>query len=687
MVDLFSISSEFSFNGISISKAELGQLPNEVEFLYDSIISQAKEKSPFFAKCLTQLFDLCDNSVRVLMSNSVRTRIQTLCEKENDRDFFVNYDSLFTFVRNNLQVKDDRNTLLFKALLEVFENKLLQNDVDLIRNKAKLVGHFPLYLTLDRYLQNLDSIVKEFVDDTSFIYYSGTRKEKTAKYLKGDALKAYKKLKEEFDTIIQPIRRYFNEIDKIYKNLLYTEINNDEGTDFSQSFVYWVQCEFGGACYLGDINASYPSWCFSHWSVEICYPNRSGQLEAFKNLYSQIANIVSEHRDKAIVLPLESLLQYEEETRSYRFVYKEDSNRYEREKIPNQIRRISITKSVKEETKRIIRSIGKGLSIEATDLIIPPGDAILIKQAKKAQPKVSIKERRLKYEEKRKRRELADKAIVEGSPIIERFIKWAKKQTWYSEWATLYQNTFNEDPDRHLHSLAVARALNNSIPGRELYNVLYHFEFFIGNYSFCERLKLAENGFITSDRRAKVLSLVKELSSTKDGLLLKTATEIFELFGLDAPHVTSGLYLLSESLDIEGLGYAPTNYKNYICIYKLPTKGKNLIHSSWRWMDTYSAQLSLLRIAAQICKDTAIEGEDLTSMRDFLSKHKVDTDAQQYLMACFMVYFKEEANNDSYDFSYLGQDEKADYLSFLERFSQDNDKRTLLLEKYKNLLV
>ena len=261
--------------------------------------------------------------------------------------------------------------------------------------------------------------------------------------------------------------------------------------------------------------------------------------------FANVTVFTTAPRDKNVVESLDNLLQFEEDSHAARMVYDEALDRYVSEKVPNIVRKVSPSKSVTEETKRLVRFIGHGLSIEGKNLIIPAGGAIALPIEKREPPKRTFDERRQEYEEKRKQREQAGKVVVEGSPIIERFITWAKSQDWFPTWATLYQKTFNEDPDSHLHSLVVAKALNNSIPGRGLYKVLYHFDFPFEVFEWNEKIKEAENGFITADRKAIVDKLADDVASAPDGFLLKTARQVFEEFGLDADHVTSGLYLLA----------------------------------------------------------------------------------------------------------------------------------------------
>lgn len=687
MVDSYSISSEFGFNGLHITKAELDKLPETVNLLLDETISRANEKSPFYAKCLRQLFALCDDSVQVLFSESVEKRIRVLCKKEEDDEFLGLYESLFEYVRDAPQLESNQTDTVIQNLLEVFKNKILPCDVDLLKDKSKAIGHFPLYLALDRFFRNTEPLVNEFALNTSFIYYKEGKKEKPATYLRGDALKALNKLQFQFDRFEPPVRRYFKDFNRVYKNLLYSEINSLEGTSFSQSFVCWVQWKYGGACFLGNNNPSYPAWCFSHRCMALCFSKKESEIKAFKSLYVHIADKLSIHREKASVMPLEALLQYEEDSCATRLVFDETSGKFTRERIPNIIHKVSPSKSVTEEAKRLIRSIGHGLTIEGKNLIVPAGDAIDIPREQKKTPKVSFEERRLKYEEKIAKRALAEKVKVEGSPIIERFIAWAKKQDWYDDWAALYNSTFNEDPESHLHSLGVAKALNNSIPGRDLYKVLYHLDFYFKNEKLGEILKKAENDFIASDRKRAVQALAQELSSSEHGVLLKTATEVFEHFGLDAPHVTNGSYLLAESLDKEGLGYAPVDYKNYICIYTLPTAVNNLVQSSWRWKDTYAAQLSLITMAALMVKASELKVSDIKQMDDFLSLHKVDKSAKPYLLGSFLVYARECATSYPYDFSNLRGDEKEEYYKVLEGLAEGDSSRETFLKEYKHRFV
>ena len=684
MVDSYSISSEFGYDGLNVKKTERDKLPKSVDLLYDDIMAKAEEKSPFYAKCFRQLFSLSDNSVQVLFSESVQKRMVKFCDKESDREFLEFYQSLFNFVRETPQLADKQDEITLENLIKVFAEKLKPNDIGLLREKGRKIGHFPLYLALDRYFKNSEPLVREFALNTSYIYSSDAKKDRRATYLQGDSLKAFNKLRFQFGKFAPSVRRYFKNIDQVYKDLLFTEINVMEGTSFSQSFVNWVQWKYGGACFLGDSTSSYPTWCFSQRCVEMCFPKKDEQLEAFKSLYNHIVEKLSAPRDKNVVESLDNLLQFEEDSHAARMVYDEALDRYVSEKVPNIVRKVSPSKSVTEETKRLVRFIGHGLSIEGKNLIIPAGGAIALPIEKREPPKRTFDERRQEYEEKRKQREQAGKVVVEGSPIIERFITWAKSQDWFPTWATLYQKTFNEDPDSHLHSLVVAKALNNSIPGRGLYKVLYHFDFPFEVFEWNEKIKEAENGFITADRKAIVDKLADDVASAPDGFLLKTARQVFEEFGLDADHVTSGLYLLAESLEQDNIGYAPTDYKEYICLYKSSGKGANLIHSSWRWKDTYSAPLSLIKIVAQMAKATSLKDSDVKLMDEFLSGHKVDKNAKKYLLGCFIVYSKEGPSNYAYDFSNLRKDEKEEYFKVLEQFSRGNASRVSLLEKHKN---
>ena len=198
MVDSYSISSEFGYDGLNVKKTECDKLPESVDLLYDDIMAKAEEKSPFYAKCFRQLFSLSDNSVQVLFSESVQKRMVKFCDKESDREFLELYQSLFNFVRETPQLADKQDEITLENLIKVFAEKLTPNDIGLLREKGRKIGHFPLYLALDRYFKNSEPLVREFALNTSYIYSSDAKKDRRATYLQGDSLKAFNKLRFQF---------------------------------------------------------------------------------------------------------------------------------------------------------------------------------------------------------------------------------------------------------------------------------------------------------------------------------------------------------------------------------------------------------------------------------------------------------------------------------------------------------
>lgn len=705
MVDSFSISYEFGDSRIHVTKKELESLPESVEALYDELISRAKEVSPYYAKCLQDFVDVSEGSVRAFFSENTRLRVQKFCKKEQDEEFFKLYESLYQYVRSPHDISVDINSINAEKLISIFGENFPPEDIKELQNKSKEIGHFPLFLAFDKLFRNSETLVRDYALTVSYIYLSSVRRNReTMNYLEGDEAKAFNKLVYKIGRLSKHINRLFTDVERTYKNLRYWEINEIEGTSFSQSFIYWIIWKYGDAWFLGEYASGFPKWCFSHDSIEICFPPRNLPKEPFDNLYNYLAETLASPRDNYIETPIVDFLQYKDPPDDAKIIYDENGP-CRVELVPGKVIKINPSKSVMGEVKRLIRFIGNGITIKGQDLIIPPGDVVLIPQEKleKLSP-VEIKHMWIeKWRKEEEERILKDKEIVESSPIVENFITWVKSQEWYESWTILFKRFLDTNPENYLHSYGVSEKVNNQAFQRvdfiEEKKRTYSFNgiFYPSSYDKMEFpddvldfflwLSIEENEYfkeirkqIKEKKKMVAQELESELNGTHIGFLLKATDDVIDRFNnVDNRNKD----MISECLWLCDLKFAPYIPGKHICIYKSKTPMIDEPARIWRWMERYASQYSLLRIAAQMVKITKLDDSDVMTIKDFLSTHKVEGKACLYFTACFIAFSKDGPGSRSYDFSNLSEEQKLEYYSILNKFAAENPKRIKILEKHK----
>ena len=358
MIDRSSISFEFGDSGIYVTQKELELLPESVETLFDELISQAKEVSPYYAKCLQDFLDVSENSVRAFFSESTRQRIYNFCKKEQDDDFLKLYESLFQYIRKEHQIPVDVKYVNAEKLIIVFGEHFPPEDILELKRMSKSIGHFPLFLAFDKFFRNCEPFVRDYALFTSYIYRSSTKKNRERIDLDGDEAKAFYKLNYKIGRLSRHIARLFKGAGTVYKNRQYQEINEIENTCFSKSFIYWILYKYAGAWFLGSYNSRFPGWCFSSESAEICFPPRNLPKDPFENLYNYIVEQLATFRENDIKVSIPELLQYKDPADDAKIVYNPKTGERTIEEVPGTIIKVNPSRSVMDEVKRLVRFIG-----------------------------------------------------------------------------------------------------------------------------------------------------------------------------------------------------------------------------------------------------------------------------------------------------------------------------------------
>lgn len=568
-----------------------------------------------------------------------------------------------------------------ERILTVFSNcKVPASQIEGIRKKSAQLGYFPLFYAIDCYLNSCDETTRQFATLNSYIYI-GNRPDKIDKTLSDSDKKGFNKLRYWFGIMASGIRRLMD-MDSLYKDLYFHEINRQESTSFTKSFVYWVLWKFGHAMFLGENSHQYPSWCFSENCVEMCFVAKPEYGEGFRKLYLFIANALSVEREKDLSADLSEFLRYEEDIHTSVFTV-DGSGTVTSKRLPNIIHTIPLSDTVLSEINRIARFVGHGVHVNDGRIIIKQGPAHLI-PIEKPTVGMSVEQRVEEIEKKIVAQKLEDSRLVTPSPIVNRFVSWVESQEWYDEWSALYQKYADDTPFMHLHSLGVAKKLNNSTPARRLIYVLDQHDFPFSE----ERNKYtkASDDFIKTDREPFVQQIEQQLSQAENGLLVMNVEDIYKLFGLDSLYINIGVFILLESLALCKLSYGPVDFKEHICIYREQEEHDLIkIHNQL----TYSKKslLSLLLLASRIVSGTELQSADIGIMDLFLNRQRLKAPFKRYCLACFVIYSRHGAKSYSYNFSKLSSKQKTEYYSCLEELANSNTARIKQLQKYKDKLA
>ena len=392
MID-FSAPDPFGLEGKVFPFIDLNVFSDEVEFLKPQIIAEAQKESEHCVAFVEYVFDFIDEDICVgaMFSATVFSAIIKACNRADDsviKDFYLRMFQLVTpklWEMGYFEHQRERTMDIFKR------NKILPEDIPVIKSAIESLKRIPVALIVDRYLNAKPKQMRDYIWSSTYIYDTPDQEVD----LSGSRIdpEMYEKLIGSLYRICNQLRHQARTVNRrSYRNLSWEAINAQEGTSFSQAFITWLKWATTDAKYIGtrERNDGCPSWCFAPYSMDVCYDKE--ELTGIGDLYDHLLDLLGSDREQEIRIPLVDYFyghvqpdeimyqplfeEADEEENTYGYNSENDGPiEINEEDRPAWLDAISETDFVLL-CQRIISEIDCGLTIDEKMIVLPPGKGI-----------------------------------------------------------------------------------------------------------------------------------------------------------------------------------------------------------------------------------------------------------------------------------------------------------------------
>ena len=391
MID-FSAQDPFGLEGKVFPFTDLNIISAEVESLKPQIIAEARKESEHCVAFVDYVFDLIDEDISVgaMFSATVFSAIIKACNSASDtviKDFYLRMYQLVTPMLWRISFFEHR----LERTMEIFKrNKILPEDVPVIKSAIESLQRIPVALIVDRYLKAKPKQIRDYIRSSTFIYDSPNQEADLSGARIDSAL--YEKLIGSLYRICNQLRHQARTVNRrTYRNLSWEAINAQEGTSFSQAFLTWLKWATTEANYLGtrERKDGFPSWCFAPYSMDVCYEKEA--LTGIGDLYDRLIDLLGSDREKEMKIPLADYYNghVQPDDVIYQPIFKEADDEDTDGSNPEDEGPIEISEedrpawldSISETDfillcQRIIAEIGCKLTIDENMIVLPPGKGI-----------------------------------------------------------------------------------------------------------------------------------------------------------------------------------------------------------------------------------------------------------------------------------------------------------------------
>ena len=392
MID-FSAPDPFGLEGKVFPFIDLNVFSDEVEFLKPQIITEAQKESEHCVAFVEYIFGFIDEDICVgaMFSATVFSAIIRECNRADDsviKDFYLRMFQLVTPMLWGMSFFEHQ----FGRTMDIFKrNKILPEDIPVIKSSIESLKRIPVALIVDRYLKAKPKQMRDYIRSSTFIYDTPDQEVD----LSGSRIdpEMYEKLISSLYRICNQLRQLARTVNRrSYRNLSWEAINAQEGTSFSQSFITWLKWATTEAKYFGtrERNDGCPSWCFAPYSMDVCYDKED--MTGIGDLYDHVVDILGSDRQQEIRIPLADY--YYGHVQPDEIMYQplfEEANEGEDTDDCNSGQEGSF--GIKEEDRpawldsisetdfillcqRIITEIGCKLTIDEKMIVLPPGKGL-----------------------------------------------------------------------------------------------------------------------------------------------------------------------------------------------------------------------------------------------------------------------------------------------------------------------